>query len=129
MVQGGACHDYFVHWPSKEENHPGGALSIQFQNGPIKEVGVNGCTHEVLLAIVIDRLKSFQAGPYACRENALALTKIQEAQMWLLSRTVSGWHGTSRERARSNPRGGRVPSNAAQNSNVRIGVYENHGLR
>ena len=58
-----------------------------FQNGPIAEVGVNGVTQEVLLAIVIDRLRSFQAGPYACREDALALTKIEEAQHWLLSRT------------------------------------------
>ena len=40
-----------------------------------------------LLAIVIDRLRAFQAGPFACRENALALTKIEEAQHWLLHRT------------------------------------------
>lgn len=60
---------------------------ILFQNGPIAEAGVNGITQEVLIAICIDRLRSFQAGPYACRENALALTKLEEAQMWLLSRT------------------------------------------
>lgn len=60
---------------------------ILFQNGPINEVGVNGVNHEVLLAIVADRLRSFQAGPYACRENALALTKLEEAQHWLHSRT------------------------------------------
>lgn len=62
-------------------------VTILFQNGPINEVGVNGVTQEALLAIVADRLRSFQAGPYACRENALALTKIEEAQHWLLSRT------------------------------------------
>lgn len=61
---------------------------ILFQNGPIAEVGVNGITQEVLLAIVADRLRSFQAGPYACRENALALTKIEEAQHWLQQRTI-----------------------------------------
>lgn len=44
-------------------------------------------THEALLAILIDRMRSFQAGPYSCRENALALTKLEEAQMWLLQRT------------------------------------------
>jgi hypothetical protein len=59
-----------------------------FQNGPIPEKGVNGLTQEVLLEICADRLRSFQAGPYACRENALALTKIEEAQMWLQSRTL-----------------------------------------
>lgn len=62
-------------------------LAIYFQNGPINEAGVNGITQEVLLAIVIDRLKSFQAGKFSSRENALALTHIQEAQHWLLERT------------------------------------------
>lgn len=62
---------------------------LLFQNGPIAEAGVNGITHEVLLAIVADRLRSFQAGPYACRENALALTKIEEAQHWLHHRTLA----------------------------------------
>jgi hypothetical protein len=61
---------------------------VLFQNGPINEVGVNGVTHEALLAIIADRLRSFQAGPFACRENALALTKIEEAQMWLQRRTL-----------------------------------------
>lgn len=71
---------------------------ISFQKGPITEHGVNGMTHEVLLEIVIDRLRSFQAGSFACRENALALTKLEEAQQWLLSRTrarmVRGVEGT-----------------------------------
>lgn len=91
--QGGACHRYKV-TGFDAGNNPGhrppeGQFDkvILFQNGPIAEVGVNGLTHEALLAILEDRLLSFQAGPYACRENALALTKIQEAQMWLQKRT------------------------------------------
>jgi hypothetical protein len=64
-------------------------LVVLFQNGPINENGVNGVTQEVLLAIVADRLRSFQAGPFACRENALALTKIEEAQHWLQQRTLA----------------------------------------
>lgn len=63
--------------------------TILFQNGPIGETGINGVTHEALLAIVADRLRSFQAGPYACRENALALTKIEEAQHWMHHRTLA----------------------------------------
>lgn len=66
---------------------PADYSTVLFQNGPIAETGVNGVTQEALLAICIDRLRSFQAGPYACRENALALTKMEEAQMWLLQRT------------------------------------------
>jgi hypothetical protein len=78
---GGACHEYRISLPSGE------SVPISFQNGPINEVGVNGLTHEALLAIVADRLRAFQAGKYACRENALALTKLEEAQHWLHSRT------------------------------------------
>lgn len=60
-----------------------------FQNGPIKEVGVNGTTHEAELAILIDRFRGFQAGPFSCRENAIALTHLEEALMWMQSRTVA----------------------------------------
>lgn len=62
---------------------------IHFQDGPIKEFGVNGITQEALLAIVIDRLRSFQEGPFACRENAIALTHCEEGLMWLQRRTVA----------------------------------------
>jgi hypothetical protein len=80
---GGANHQYLVAVPT------GADYAIDFQNGPINEVGVNGLTHEVLLAIVMDRLRSFQRGPYACRENALALTKIEESMHWLQHRTLA----------------------------------------
>jgi len=96
---GGACHLYSINGfdpgsnPSAMARHFLGTgevidnVSLLFQNGPIAEVGVNGVTHEALLAILIDRLRCFQAGPYACRENALALTKLEEAQHWLHTRT------------------------------------------
>jgi hypothetical protein len=66
---------------------PADHATVLFQNGPIPEVGTNGVTHEALLAIVIDRLQAFQKGPFACRENALALTKLEEAMHWLKHRT------------------------------------------
>lgn len=93
---GGANHDYYVSGFNLASNASASKLydtkdgvRILFQNGPIAEVGVNGVTHEALLAILIDRMRSFQAGQFACRENALALTKLEEAQMWLLQRTRS----------------------------------------
>ena len=78
---GGANHVYEVE---------GGAVSIEirFQNGPINEAGVNGLTHEVLLAIVADRLRCFQKGPFSTKANACALTHIEEAQHWLQQRTL-----------------------------------------
>ncbi len=62
---------------------------IIFQNGPIGEAGVNGLTHEALLAILIDRMSSFQAGPYACAENGEALAALEAAQAALHSRTLA----------------------------------------
>lgn len=66
-----------------------GILSAQqfSKMGPVKEFGVNGCHQEDLLEIVIDRLKSFQSGKFSCRENAIALTKLEEAMRWLNHRT------------------------------------------
>jgi hypothetical protein len=61
--------------------------SILFQNGPIAEAGVNGITQETLLAIVIDRLRSFQAGPFRCDANALALNYCEMALECLKNRT------------------------------------------
>lgn len=60
---------------------------FKFQEGAIKESGINGINNENLLAIVIDRLTGFQEGSFQCRENALALTRIQEALLWLEKRT------------------------------------------
>ena len=106
---GGASHLYQITGFNSASNasdpwtarhgQPATHSTVLFQNGPIPENGTNGVTQEVLLAIVEDRLKSFQAGPYACRENALALTKVQEAMFWLkfrtearLARGVEGTH-------------------------------------
>lgn len=60
---------------------------VNFQKGPPSENGVNGCTNESLLAIVIDRLQCFATGPFPSRETSLALTKCEEALLWLQHRT------------------------------------------
>lgn len=86
--QGNACHKYAIRVPCSA---PGGTVVrtdlIQFQDGPINEFGINGISNEALLAIVEDRLKGFHRGPFASRENSLALTHVQEAMMWLHKRT------------------------------------------
>lgn len=83
---GGANHAYRIEHTATAGVPP--MLVVNFQNGPIAEVGVNGVTQEILLAIVIDRLRSFQSGPFSSRENALALTKCEEALHWLQQRTI-----------------------------------------
>lgn len=97
---GGANHAYHVTgfvFPGTSSQDD---TVIRFQNGPIAENGVNGITQEVLLAICIDRLQSFQKGPFSCRENAVALTYLETAQLWLQKRTLErmsrGVEGTNK---------------------------------
>jgi hypothetical protein len=95
--QGGACHLYEIRGFNTESNvgdiwkerygKPSDHTTMLFQNGPIKEVGVNGVTHEALLAILIDRMRLFQAGPYACDANQRALDKMEGALSDLQERT------------------------------------------
>lgn len=82
---GGASHEYRIEWGHNGEAC--NAIDIRFQNGPIAEVGTNGITHEALLAILIDRFEGFQAGAYACEENAVALSNLRGAQRMLKHRT------------------------------------------
>lgn len=91
---GGANHAYEISGfdtstnpVARDTGHVSSAFLL-FQNGPITEVGVNGITHEALLAILADRLRGFQKGPYATKANACALTHIEEAQHWLQQRTL-----------------------------------------
>lgn len=61
---------------------------IHFQEGPIKENGVNGINNEDAIVMVIRRLEGFQNSEFKCRENACAITKLEEALMWLRKRTM-----------------------------------------
>ena len=84
---GGANHEYSIGIPSQDPNSTATTYAIRFQNGPIAEVGVNGLTHEALLAILIDRMEGFQAGPYASPDNQEALDAMRIAQTALQRRT------------------------------------------
>lgn len=125
--EGNACHEYGIWFPLNEsvykrikdcswgqgktiefdsdpetdENPLIKMYSFSFQNGPIKESGINGITQEALITICIDRLRSFQDGDYRCRENAIALTHLEEALMWLQKRTrdrlARGVEGTNQK--------------------------------
>lgn len=62
------------------------SLQVEFQHGAVKENGVNGVTNEALLAILIHRTEVLNQR-YPCRENSVAITKMQEALMWFDKRT------------------------------------------
>lgn len=60
---------------------------IRFQNGARHETNsILGVLDSDLLEIVRHRLQGFQSGEFASRENAMALTHIEEALMWLAKR-------------------------------------------
>lgn len=89
---GGASHVYeILLYGTPTEAVPSGPViqhtDIRFQNGAVKEVGLNGISDEALLAVVIDRLRCFQNGSFKCRENAVALTKLETSLLWLQKRT------------------------------------------
>jgi hypothetical protein len=47
----------------------------------------DGTTNEELIEVLLDRMNYLQS-KFPCRENALAITKLDEALMWLNKRTA-----------------------------------------
>jgi hypothetical protein len=85
----GANHAYRIEVYKRFQSDDQGMVEhcdLKFQNGGLKEVGPNGITDQALLAIVIDRIRGFNDGPYRCRENSLIITKLEEALMWMEKR-------------------------------------------
>ena len=100
---GGASHQYVIEYDNKKFGPDPESMRqqqhVNFQNGPIAESYVNGASIEAYIAICIDRLQGFQSGEYKCRENAIALTHLEDAMHWLQHRTrqrlARGVEGTS----------------------------------
>jgi hypothetical protein len=82
---GNAYHEYQVVFGDLESGKEG--VLLNFQNGGRNiEDSIHGLTGEDLLEICRHRLQCFQTSEYTCRENAVALTHIEEALMWLNKR-------------------------------------------
>lgn len=98
---GGASHKYTIRRVLTEEERIGQArrrptgetvivAEIQFQKGPRTEhTSTPGCLESALLAIVVDRMASFNAGPFSSRENAVVKTHCEDAMNWLWRRAKS----------------------------------------
>lgn len=81
-------------------NPTGGAVSgtglhIDWQAGPLgrgdDRLEPNGAFVETVISAAKQRLEFYQTaseGRFACRENAIAITKLDEALMWLNKRTA-----------------------------------------
>lgn len=60
---------------------------IDFQRGPRHEPdSTDGTLDGAVLAIVIDRYRSFQAGPFSCPENDAVLGHLVAAQDMIIAR-------------------------------------------
>ena len=70
----------------------GVGIDISWQNGPLgrdeKRIGPNGAFVESVISAALQRLEYYQTSKFNCRENALAITKLEEALHWLQSRTA-----------------------------------------
>lgn len=87
------------HFDDENGNPAGGETSgvgikIEWQNGPLgrPEDGTrkeqNGAFVEGVIAAALDRLEYYQRSKFKCRENALAITKLEEALHWCGHRTA-----------------------------------------
>ena len=79
--------------------HDKNSLSFTLQNGPVKEFGTNGCQVDTVIEaakVILEGLNK----QFPCRENSSAITKLDEALMWLRERTRNrekrGVEGTSK---------------------------------
>lgn len=76
LKAGNARHLYGIQFAGPKD-----VVKIQFQHGARGiEGSIPGVFDDDLLAIVQDRLESFQDGPFACDENAKALQMVREAR-------------------------------------------------
>jgi hypothetical protein len=65
----------------------GSAVTFHIQEGPIKEVGVNGCQIDDVIAWAKAKIEGFNKA-FPCRENSMVATKLDEALLWLIKRRL-----------------------------------------
>lgn len=67
-------------------------LNVSWQNGPLgrgdDRIEPNGAFVETLIEAARQRIEWYNANGFACRENSLAITKLEEALHWLNARTA-----------------------------------------
>lgn len=70
----------------------GRGIHIEWQNGPLVVDGErrepNGAFVEGVIQAAIGRLEFYNSTQFRCRENSLAITKLEEALHWLQHRTA-----------------------------------------
>ena len=79
-------------------HHGDNTLAFRLQDGPVKEFGVNGCQVDTVIHAARTILHGLN-DQFPCRENSIAIRRLDEAIMWLEQRTKDreqrGVEGTS----------------------------------
>ena len=93
-----AYHNFLITYEPDADTPKQNLQEIKLQNGNFAEYGHNGIFVEHLLVIALDTLKRFNTSKYSCRENAIAITKLEEVLTWLEKRMAKrverGVYGT-----------------------------------
>lgn len=96
----GIKHCEIVNRADDQGNPAGGhvmgvGLNISWQDGPLgrgeDRKDPNGAFVETVISAAIQRIEWYQNannGKFKCRENAIAITKLEEANLWLNKRTA-----------------------------------------
>lgn len=62
-------------------------IEIQLQSAPVSEVGIDGLQIDDVIEVIKNIIQSFNA-TFPCKENAMVITKLDEAQSWLHKRKL-----------------------------------------
>lgn len=65
----------------------GNKVTFTIQDGPIKEVGINGVQIDAVIEWAKAKIEGFNKA-FPCRENSLIITKLDEALLWSLKRKM-----------------------------------------
>lgn len=83
------CHNYELEMFLEGE----AAWPLKFYEMQEDGAKFNGTTNEEVIRVLLHRLNYlnavWQGGRFRCRENSIAITKLEEALMWLERRTTN----------------------------------------
>jgi transcriptional regulator with XRE-family HTH domain len=76
---GGICHQYEF-YAAQEEGIGYAVGAVHFQEGKIKEAGVNGVRHEAVMSVIIDRLRALYVSGRIREKEEIALAHLLQAR-------------------------------------------------
>jgi len=82
------CHNYVMETFVEDD-----FMKLQFYFKGESGLEIDGVTNEEVIKVLIHRIKhlneKLHGGKFKCRENSIAITKLEEALMWLEKRTAN----------------------------------------